>query len=145
MKFYLDPYTAVGPLRFGMSEADVRSAVGQPLGVDKNSLGEVEYQYSELSIRFSLADGGLTEVGFLPESELLVDDIDVFRDRRAFEKLILKDGSPFEYVGFIVLLRLGLTLTGFHDADEAQKAATVFSRGRWDQLKPQLHGYSRSR
>jgi len=62
-----------------------------------------------------------------------------------FEKLILKDGSPYEYVGFIIMLQLGMTLTGFHDADESQKAVTVFSPGRWDQLKPQFRSYSRAR
>lgn len=145
MKFNLDPYTSVGPLRFDMSEDAVVSTVGRPLGVEKTSLGEVEYRYSGMSTRFSSTDGRLTEVAFLPEAELMVDDIDVFRDRRALEMLILKDGRPYEYVGFLIMLRLGMTLTGFHDADESQKAATVFSRGRWDQLKPQFTCYSRGR
>ena len=42
--------------------------------------------------------------------------------------------------GFIVLLNLGITLTGFHDDDIYQRAVTVFARGRWDgqlsDLKP---------
>ncbi|EIJ45150.1 hypothetical protein GWL_45900 [Herbaspirillum sp. GW103] len=48
------------------------------------------------------------------------------------------DGNPYESVGFIVLLNLGITLTGFHDDDIYQRAVTVFTRGRWDDLLQKL-------
>ena len=46
-----------------------------------------------------------------------------------------------EYVGFIVFLGLGLTLTGFHDGNDSQRAVTAFARGRWDHLRSKLRPF----
>jgi len=43
------------------------------------------------------------------------------------------DGSPFEIVGIIVSLNLGISMTGFLQDDEpGQKAIGVFAKGRFD-------------
>jgi hypothetical protein len=41
-------------------------------------------------------------------------------------------------LGFIVLLNLGITLTGFHDEATDERAVTVFTRDRWDSIKEKL-------
>ena len=55
-----------------------------------------------------------------------------------YKELVKEDRDPREYVGFLVLLSRGVTLTGFHD-DSDQKAITVFAQGRWDHLKDKLN------
>ena len=50
-------------------------------------------------------------------------------------QLLKEDSCPYEYVGFVVLLDVGITLTGFHDGDVSQRAVTAFRQGRWDHLK----------
>jgi hypothetical protein len=67
-----------------------------------------------------------------------VRGVNVFSGPDAFPKLCRMDGAPQEVVGFIVLLSLGITMTGFHDFDEAQKAVTAFARGRLDFAKPDM-------
>jgi len=46
-------------------------------------------------------------------------------------------------VGYVVLLQLGLAMTGFHDGDLSQKAVTAFARGSWDTLRPKMKPYPR--
>ncbi len=138
MTFILKPYVEVGPIKFGMSESDLISIIGPPIKILTNRRGEPDYLYSDFSIRFSSDERKIVEVGFLPTADFYVDGIDVFRDTTAFYRLVQSDGYPYEYVGFIVLFRFGLTLTGFHDNDKSQKAATAFEKGRWEHLKPKL-------
>lgn len=64
-----------------------------------------------------------------------MDGLDLFREHEAFQKLLRKDSCPYEYFGFVILLDLGITLTGFHDEDEFQRSVTAFTHGRWDQSK----------
>lgn len=44
----------------------------------------------------------------------------------------MKDSDVYEFYGFLVFFGLGMTLTGFHDRLESDKAVTVFRRGNWD-------------
>ena len=44
-------------------------------------------------------------------------------------------------VGMIFFLNLGLTLSGFHDGDEAQKAIHVQPRHHFDEFKDLLVPY----
>ena len=54
------------------------------------------------------------------------------------KRLFLLDSSAATYLGFLVFLELGISLTGFHDDDEDQKAFTAFERGSWDKRKMKL-------
>jgi hypothetical protein len=85
-----------------------------------------------------IAPEGVVEVGILPEIQTTIRGIDAFSDPGALPKLCQIDGDPKEVLGFIVLLNLGIMMTGFHDRDEAQKAVTAFARGRWDILKSEM-------
>lgn len=132
------PYSHVGAIRFGMRLAELPGMLNSPINSVTNHRGECEYTFGKFSVRFSSEKGTVVEVGLLPGSGAEINGIDIFNSRTAFEELIAIDDNPFEYMGFIVLLKLGITLTGFHDQDVSQQAVTAFSLGRWDHLKPQL-------
>lgn len=142
--FTIIPYQSVDPIRFGMSAAELTQAVGQPIKIRKNPSGELNYQYPTFSVRLSAKEQTVVEVGLSSKTDVHFDDVDIFRSPTAFEDLIKKDGSPFEFVGFIILLKLGITLTGFHDNDPSQKAVGAFIKGRWDHLRPQFKEYAHS-
>src|SRR5258708_4872101 len=132
------PYQSVGPIRFGASSDEVTKVLGAPDRIDKNHRGEPDYQYAGFSVRLSAKDLTVVEVGLTPEVDVRLGDVGIFTSPSAFEELIAQDGAPFEYVGFIILLNLGITLTGFHDNDPVQKAVTAFAKGRWDDLRSHL-------
>lgn len=136
--FEITPYKSVGPIRFGMSADELVGAVGDPVKFTKNGLGELDYKYSGFRVALSSKDNTVVEVGLVPETEVVIDGVKIFSSPDSFTKLVKKDGDPYEYVGFVILLNLGITMTGFHDKDESQKAVGVFAKGRWDGVRLQL-------
>lgn len=143
-EFKIVPYRSVGAIRFGFSLSEVNEETGAPISVTRNNEGELDYQYDEFSIRLSAKDEKVVEVGLVPPAVVRLDGIEIFRSPSAFEQLIARDGAPYEFYGFIVLLNLGITLTGFHDDDESQIAVTAFERGRWDELRSELRPFTAS-
>lgn len=141
MNFVLNPYAEIGPLRFGMREQAVVDTIGRPQKAFTNRRGEPDFQYADFSIRLSTEERRLVEVGFYPSANFIVEGVDVFGDAGTLDKLLCLDSDVFEYHGFVVFFGLGLTLTGFHDGDESQKAATCFERGRWDHLKAEMRPF----
>lgn len=135
----VEPYEAVGPLGFGTAKDDVVAILGQPKATTRDRRGNDVLRYDQCIA--TIGSEGLIEVGFLPDAPLCIRGVFPFSDPNAFSKLCMLDGDPREVLGFIVLLNLGMTMTGFHDKDEAQKAVTVFSRGRWDVLKAEMKPY----
>ena len=137
------PYECVGPVKFGMTIGEVAAVLGEPEQVSTNCLKERDEHRGEMGIRFSAEEGKVVEVGLSRRVEVTLMGIDVFNDPNAFDRLVAVDGKPFESVGFVVLMKLGITLTGLHDQDESQKAVTAFSRGRWDD-EGELRPFSRA-
>ena len=74
----------------------------------------------------------MVEIGFFPAAEVTIHGINVFTEKNAFRDLLRQDSCLYESCGFIILLNLGITLTGFDDNDPDQLAVTAFVRGRWD-------------
>jgi len=135
MKFEIESYVGARPLLFGMTEEQAESAVGRPLKTWVNNLGEKDSQYESFSIRYSPQSGTLVEIGFSSDANVVIRGMELFRQPELFPKLLQEDSCPYELLGFVILLDLGITLTGFHDNDPDQLAITAFTRGRWDHLK----------
>jgi hypothetical protein len=134
-EFEIVSYVGPKPLLFGMTEIQVASVVGIPLRTTLSNLGEKNSQYELFSTRYSPQNGALVEVGFSAAAKVSICGMDVFRQIDLFPRLLREDSCPYEYVGFVILLDLGITLTGFHDDDQSQRAITAFTRGKWDHLK----------
>lgn len=140
MTVIIEPYLSVGLLHFGMSQSEVIAAVGSPKRIAQNNKGNLVLWYEGLNA--TIENHGLVEVGFEPEEEVSIFDIRPFSELDGFSRLCELDGDPQEVWGFIVLEKLGITLTGFHDDDEAQRAITAFIRGRWNVLQSKMKPFS---
>lgn len=145
--FEIDPYVGVGKLKFGMTQDEVAQILETPDDVEIDSEEEIrEYRNDNgLQTVYSKRDKRLVEIGFSSNIETLTfnntplftkNPFDVFRI------LVVADKQPYELLGFIVLLNLGITLTGFHDKAADERAVTVFTRGRWDSMKERLKPFS---
>jgi hypothetical protein len=130
--FAVEPYQGAGSFKFGMSEAAVLALGQQPLRKAMNPRKEPDWDFGAYSIRFGADDGLLCEIGFSKGCSVRLDDVDIFSHQDALERILQKDTNVFEFYGFLVFFGLGITLTGFHDRNESEKAMTVFRRGRWD-------------
>jgi hypothetical protein len=84
-----------------------------------------------VSVRYS-KDGGVVELSLVPTGTLLFHGADLLKEADPIGVLLGTDPDPFEWVGFVVFLAVGVALTGYHDGDHAQRAITAFAPGRWD-------------
>lgn len=141
------PYVGVGQVRLGMTPDEVAAVLGPP---DDSELiadmGEIREQREQAALQavYSAGDKRLVELGFSPPiARLEFDGVPLFAARSddALGRVIQHDPSPLTIHGFVVFFGLGLTMTGFHDDDETQKAVTVFAKGRWDRVKPRMQKF----
>jgi len=102
-------------------------------------LGETEATYDAFIIQYSRQK--LVEIGFSKNARVIIYGMDLFNDANAFQALLRRDSCPYESYGFIILLNLGITLTGFHDSDPNQLAITAFVRGRWNDSKNEFRRF----
>jgi hypothetical protein len=135
----ITPYEAVGDVRFGMSRDQVIAALGSPKMTTRDRGGNVLLVYGTQDV--TIGPEGMVEASFVPGAPVMIAGVDVFTDPDAFLELCRIDGAPKEMLGFVIFLNLGLTMTGFHDLDESQKAVTAFARGRWDVLLSELKDF----
>lgn len=142
-EFEIKPYLGVGPLQFGMTPQEVAAALGPPEASRRHFMKTLIEYRDWLVTMYEKDTDRLYEVGFGRFFETLTyQGTNIFKDPdpEVLRKLCAEDGQPYQALGFIVLLKLGMTLTGFHDGDEEKKACTVFAKGTWgvekDELKP---------
>jgi len=140
-KFEIYPLIGVGDIKFGMTSDQVADLIGlsDDYDIDESNSERREYRRDNgFQAVYSARTKKLVEMGFSSNIlELSFNDIYVFSKPEAdvVKQLIIIDQNPYILFGFIVLNKLGLTLTGFHDGNKNQKAVTVFSEGRWDSMK----------
>lgn len=139
--FEIISYLGAKPLLFGMTRGQVEAIVGPPETMTTNSLGEPDAEYESFGVRYSEQDKTLVEIGFSKTVNVTILGINPFIQKNGFRDLLRQDSCPYECYGFIILLDLGITLTGFHDNDPNQLAITAFVRGRWDDSKGEFRRF----
>ncbi|WP_305812890.1 hypothetical protein [Photobacterium leiognathi] len=139
----IETYKSFGPVKFGMSETEVVNQLGKPVSIRTNNENELEYYYDELIVRYDANSKHVREGTLLPQilGRFQVNDLTLNWKDDLFATLCQRDGDPYEFYGYIVLFKLGITLTGFHDGDDSQKAISAFRSGDWDQLKGDMKAF----
>jgi hypothetical protein len=131
------------PVTFDLIPADVEKRLGPPERVITNDEGQREERRGAIDIRYSTDDGKVVEIACVRGARLAYEDHDdLFERPHLIEFLMRFDPTPQEAMGFLVFLNLGITVTGFHDEDESQKAIVAFRRGRMDEFRSMFHPYS---
>jgi hypothetical protein len=140
----IHPYVGVGQLTFGMTPDEVAAVLGPPHDSELIAdMGEIREQREQAALQavYSADNKRLLELGFSPPiAGLEFEGVQLFAvpSDDALRRIIQRDPAPLTDVGFVVFFEFGITMTGFHDGDEAQKAVTVFEKGRWDDIKPEM-------
>jgi hypothetical protein len=120
-----------------MSAGDVARVLGPPKRVATNYLGEREDQWDGVFVRYA-GDGGVIDLSLRPTEELLFHGADLLSDADPVPVLLRTDPHPVEWVGYVISLALGVSLTGHHDDDHSRRAITVFAPGRFDGYRDQF-------
>ena len=141
----LKPRIGVGDLKLGMSAEEIVAVMGEPRLKRKTTRGEDEFFYydnNDINVVIGSSGSGIVHIGINSSVSLSYHDKNIFSHPSLWLELIAEDGNPYEHLGFIVLLSLQITLTGFHDNDTSQKAITVFTKGTWDRFLPKLKPFN---
>lgn len=133
--FKIKPYLSAGPIALGISRAQLHTLLGAPSAsrIGKFSGNLIDIWDAE-GISITMKDNEVVEIGF--GSEQSTAQIEGFRifglsGPATHEILCFKDGRPLADAGFTVLLNLGITLSGFLNEDQDERAVTVFKEGLW--------------
>ncbi|MCL6655420.1 hypothetical protein A6R70_24425 [Agrobacterium rubi] len=135
----IDPGQGLGNLEFGMTMSDVGCILGQEK--DRSIRDEVTELYFENYLNLAFRDGALFQIGATHYTKgVTYKNIDVLSAEplSVLKAMEVEDGEAFENYGFIVFLKLGVSLTGFHDDDLDNKAVTVAVLEEWQALRNEL-------
>ncbi len=137
------PYVGAAPLIFGITRDQAIEILGEPqLRMPNSPLAGESLEYTGVSLAFD-ENGKLMQIGFdghFPGT-LLFEGVDVFKDQDAMKILVTRDGNPFLWVGFLMLLNLGVRLGGYHDEADEGKTVSLFMKGRYDSKIPRFAPY----
>jgi hypothetical protein len=143
---HIEPYKSFGPLRFGVTTKDECIAnLGKPVRTSRSREGIEEYHYNDFIVRFQPATNVVQECTVFPYTFATIGDIEITWDEVFLRRACERDSNARNVLGFIVLNRLGIAVSGIHDGDESQLAVTVYAKGLFDDLLPQGTPFSRLR
>lgn len=131
--FTFEPLVGPLPLRFGMTPNEVAALVGSPDRVSPDPFGNRTESRSGYSLGYDATSGLLVEAVFT-KRELYFHSVNLFSIDDVINFLRKYDDSPQSAVGVIFFLKLGLSLTGFHDGEEDPKSISVTRKGHWDEF-----------
>ncbi|QWV94291.1 hypothetical protein KP004_03655 [Geomonas oryzisoli] len=133
-------YESVGPIRFKDTTEDVVLSCGTPNTTTAARNGDFIHHYNWGLVRFSHEKGTVQEITLFSNTKPVIHGIDLFNDREALQKITKLEKNLYEFVGFLFLLDLGISLSGFHK-EESERVVAAFSKGAADHLKPKFARY----
>jgi hypothetical protein len=137
----IESYKSIAGLNFGTHEADVIAKLGSPIRRSENREGELELHFTEFVLRFDSKTGDLRECTLLPRSEGTINGSAVSWTVDFLDWMHTIDQDLVEVLGFVVSLKLGIAVTGFHDDESSQLAIHAFRQGDWDMFQRRMKPY----
>ena len=129
-------FKGMGPIRFGMTPADVEAILGAPDRSRKGFRPGVlnEYRSTRAPI-VTYRNGGVSEIqAFRDLPGVSFDDIDLFGAPGidVLRRLEAKNGVAMISTGIVLFDRLGMTTGRLDEGVEEEHSVTAFARGLWD-------------
>jgi len=131
------PFIGTDELKFGSNIESIVNILGEPKFRDSDDYGMLLY-YQDLNVMFNKS-GLLEEIGFIVDSAKVSFRGTVLEDgsRSLQPHIILKqfDPQPIETKGGALLYaNIGISITGYHNSNNADQAISCFKKGLWDDL-----------
>ncbi|RYZ81575.1 MAG: hypothetical protein EOP06_23260 [Proteobacteria bacterium] len=134
MGWEIAPFIGMGPIRFGMTPAEVASIIGVPESADEDGGYLREYRAIDLPI-IAYENNMVTEIEAFSEVENVT-----FRGRRIFDEQGLaiarfleeENGGASINVGTILFKNIGVTSSRLDEGCGGDHSVTAFARGLWE-------------
>jgi hypothetical protein len=134
MELIAEPYVGALPIRFGMKPDDVAGVVGAASRVFPGVFGTTAEERPNLMIGYTENENSVFEINCHVGTILLYRGTDLLTHPGPIEYLRQFDATPVLWVGLVLFLHLGIQLSGFHDADESQRAISMVMKETWSEF-----------
>jgi hypothetical protein len=137
MDWEIISFVGMGPVKFGMSPAEVEAILGKALAVDDDE-DDSGYRKEVREINLptvTYEDGTVAEIeAFSNTRKLRFKDIVFFEDAGLSVLRRLEDlnGGARSNVGVVLFDKLGITTGLFDNSAPLENSVTAFRRGHWD-------------
>ena len=123
-----------------MTEAQLVDALGDGYRRGLNWRNDVLFLFNRyfINVCFSKRTGRVNHIGFGRLADVRFEGLPLFRDPAAIDIMMETDGSPFQVYDSIILLKLGITMTGFLDGNPEELVVTAFPEGTYDCKRSRL-------
>lgn len=145
----LEPFSGIGPLRFGMTQAEVALVLGPWDSVTRRGTDALqEYRDSMLSPVLSYSEGKLASLDFGRRCQrVFVGPVDYFGkpNSRMLTYLLKVDPELLDVGGELISTSLGICCAGLLDEDEDDndKMVTAYSRTALEAVLMLMRVYTR--
>lgn len=143
--FELYPHVGINNIKFGMSPEQVAIYLGEPEEVWENENNELIEERSYLNITYTASDKKLCHFGFGRRMNyVMFSGVNIFHAEpdEIIKKMMEMDDCPYFFVGSVFFMKLGVSLTGFYDEDEDDKAIALFNHHDYDDLLPKMEVFT---
>jgi len=134
----LIPYQSVNGLLLGDPVGQAKELFGDPVVERRDGYGELIEQYESLVLIFHRETLRLQECMVPYGVRTRIGGRDLDWSLSGLKALCKEDGDPLEYYGSVILLNIGIVLSGVEEGAESDRAVGLFSRDVWADLRPQM-------
>jgi len=139
VEFTVQPYAGAHPILFGMTPPEVAALLGPPSWSFRDA-GILTEERSSQHVNVAYSDDRLNEAVFSKGAKLVFDGQDLF-DLHDPVGFLRKFDTPYVWVGVIILLDLGIRLSGLLDDNASQRTISIVEKGYWDEYKEDFLRY----
>lgn len=138
------PYVGVGDLRFGMSQEEAASILGNPDITEEDVDAELTTHYwrdNGLQLSFDALSHKLILISLYSNIQNIRmgdREFDWHRTSEMYRELLKQDPSARQTVGITIFFKYGISIVGFLSDDLGGKSLTVFAKGQWSPDDPAL-------
>lgn len=134
----INSYEDINGVCFGSSEADVIAVFGAPVSCQRNREQERELHFAEFIFRFEASSGALREFTLLQPSVGAINEHAIAWDDSFLRRIMAADRNLMDVLGFVVSLKLGIAISGFHENAKSRRAIHAFRYGDWDMFQNRM-------
>ena len=116
---------------------EIEAKLGAPLSVRKSRQKELREYSGERRVTYS-SEGRAIELGFSPPGRLVFEGHNLLEGDDPVATLMAYDENPMRLFQFVVFLKIGIAIAGFHTGVESEKSIFVFAEGHWDKYVPDM-------
>jgi len=141
MQLNIMSYRGLDGLPFGATPDLFTTTLGLPRLQRKNRSGETVQHFNGFMICFESRTNQFRECTFVYETPVHLNGVAVNWSTAGLLGLCMQDSNPMQCGGVVVLMSLGIAISGIADDDLSERSLSAFRSGEWDIFNERLEQF----